>query len=161
MCCLCSALNGLWVASLSPAAHSLSSTLTLPAFSSWVPMATPVSPYHSSIYTPPFLWARLHLYPSIPRLSHTSTHSSTALCAGFYCVVYMCHCVCGCVCMCLWRQGKANLGLRKQSVSECHRPADQKDQYVVRINDTIWPVHVYLWKIRRTGLYEFRAEPWG
>lgn len=40
-----------------PAAHSFSSTLTLPGFSSWVPMATPVGPYHSS------LSLSLSLYP--------------------------------------------------------------------------------------------------
>lgn len=48
--CRCSTPAGLGVACSAPSAQSFSTTLTLPAFSSWVPMATPVGSYRSSVY---------------------------------------------------------------------------------------------------------------
>lgn len=72
----CSTLTGLRVACSAPSERSFSTTLTLPAFSSWVPMATPVGSYRSSVYPSVSLHGELHLYPC--RLSCTSRWSRAA-----------------------------------------------------------------------------------
>lgn len=82
-----------------PAARSLSSTLTLPAFSSWVPMATPVSPYHSSLYPPPLpkLGRTCILpFPDSPIHQHKAQLHSFFF---FLFTLYVCHCVCVCACV--------------------------------------------------------------
>lgn len=91
---------------IAPAAHSRSSSLTLPAFSSWVPMATPVGPYHSSLSHARSL--SLSLYP--PRLflsqaALVSFHSQTlpyisaeqSRALHELSALYVCHCACLCL----------------------------------------------------------------
>lgn len=88
-----------------PATHSLSSTLTLPAFSSWVPMATPVSPYHSSLYPPPpptsLSQAALVSFHSqtLPYINTKHNCSLFFFPSFFLFTLYVCHCVCVCACV--------------------------------------------------------------
>lgn len=80
---------------------TLYSTLTLPAFSSRVPMATPVSPYHSSIAPPPPTFSEpgctcILPFPDSPIHQHTAQRRSGLA----FIAPYMCHCVCRSVCAC-------------------------------------------------------------
>lgn len=136
------------MASLSPAAHY--STLTLPAFSSRVPMATPVSPYHSSIAPPPPTFSEpgctcILPFPDSPIHQHTAERRSGLA----FIAPYMCHCVCRSVCVCvcvcvcmysgrakqIWAQKDRSL-LQNANVSFRSAPNPLKNTYMFPANET-------------------------